>query len=333
MSHGVIEEMDSKMSLAGTVLAGIDLGTLSCRLLVVRILPDGQWEELYVDRKLLRLGEGVATHKKLSEPAMNRVLDTLTQWREALRQYQVDEVVCVATSAVRDSDNRGEFIERIESKTGLVVEVLSGQDEAAMSMDGMRSGLPTNIQDVLALDIGGGSTEFIRSVSDQRVQGYSVDIGVVRLTEMFFSEDPPSDSTIKKIREWIRSLVCPVKSRIGNVSQVEFVGTAGTVTTLAAMAQGLKMYERKKVQNYIIDMPTIRNFEEKFLVTSAAVRAGLPGLEPGREDVILSGTLILHEVMDLFGFSKCRVSDFGLREGILLKLAKQTEKARVKKSL
>ena len=313
------------MSFVGTVLAGIDLGTLSCRLLVVRILPDGRWEELYVDRKLLRLGEGVATHKKLSEQAMNRVLDTLTQWREALRQYQVSEVVCVATSAVRDSDNRDEFIERIKAKTGLVVEVLSGQDEAELSMDGVRSGLPTTIQNVLALDIGGGSTEFIRSVPNQRVQGYSVDIGVVRLTEMFFSEDPLYGSTIEKIREWIRRLVLPVKSRIGDVSQLEFVGTAGTVTTLAAMAQELKVYERKKVQNYIIDVPTICKFEEKFLATSAAGRAGLPGLEPGREDVILAGTLILHEVMNLFGFTQCRVSDFGLREGAILSLAKQIE--------
>lgn len=273
------------------------------------------------------MGEGVATNKKLSEQAMSRVLDALTDWREALRHYQVEQVVCVATSAVRDSDNRDEFIERVKAKTGLVVEVLTGPVEAELCMDGIQSGLPPDMQHVLALDIGGGSTECIRTAPDQTIQAHSIDMGVVRLTEMFFSEDPPNGTTIKKIREWIRALVLPVKRHLGDLSQVEFVGTAGTVTTLAAMAQGLKQYERKKVQNYIVDISTVCEFEEKFLATSAAGRAGLPGLEAGREDVILAGTLILHEVMKLFGLSKCRVSDFGLREGILMKLAKEIETA------
>ncbi len=308
---------------AGKILAGIDLGTLSCRMLVVRLCSEGQWEELYRDRKLLRLGEGVATHKKLSPQAMTRVEDAMTGWRNDLSRYQVDEVVCVATSAVRDARNRDQFIDRIKNKTGLEIEVLSGPHEAALTMEGVRSRLPPNILHVVALDIGGGSTEFMYSTPNKSTQGFSVDIGVVRLTELFFSEDPPSRVTVKKIRAWIRQKTQPVKDQLGDVSQVEFVGTAGTVTTLAAMAQGLHLYERKKVQNYIIDLSTICEFEKTFLATSASGRAGLPGLEPGREDVILAGTLILHEVMDLFGFTKCRVSDFGLREGIILQLARR----------
>ena len=310
----------------GRVLAGIDLGTLSCRMLIVRTSGKGPWEELYADRKLLRLGEGVAANKKLSEASMGRVVATLSEWRDTLHRYQVDEAVCVATSAVRDSDNQDEFVERIRATTGMVVEVLSGPVEAELSMEGIRSGLPRHVQHVLALDIGGGSTEFIRSVPGEMVQGYSVDVGVVRLTETFFSEDPPRDSTVKNIREWIQHVINPVKAQLGNVSRLEFVGTAGTVTTLATMAQVLKTYQRAKVQNYLLDISTIGEFEETFLATTAAGRAELPGLEPGREKVILAGTLILREVMKTFGFTTCRVNDFGLREGILLKLIKTLER-------
>ena len=143
------------------ILAGVDIGTLTCRLLIARLSESGRLTELHAERRILRLGEGVDESRRLSPAAIDRVLDTLRDWRAVIERYQVDGEVAVATSAVRDAANRDTFIARIKQAAGFDVEVISGTDEARRTLLGLRSDLPPDVRGILGVDIGGGSTEFI----------------------------------------------------------------------------------------------------------------------------------------------------------------------------
>jgi exopolyphosphatase/guanosine-5'-triphosphate,3'-diphosphate pyrophosphatase len=142
-------------------LAGIDIGTLTCRLLIADLPADTGLNELCSERRILRLGEGVDQSKRLKHEAVDRVIHCLKDWRATIESYRVHAQVAVATSAVRDAANKQEFLNRVRSEAGFEVEILSGDEEARRTMLGIHSGLPGDITDVLALDIGGGSTEFV----------------------------------------------------------------------------------------------------------------------------------------------------------------------------
>jgi exopolyphosphatase/guanosine-5'-triphosphate,3'-diphosphate pyrophosphatase len=139
-------------------LTGIDIGTLTCRLLIADLASSGRLIEVRSDRRILRLGEGVDYAKYLSGPAMDRVLQCLKEWRELIDASAVDATAAVATSAVRDAVNRDEFLDRVKREAGFEIEILTGDEEAHRTMLGIRSGLPDGVSDMLALDIGGGST-------------------------------------------------------------------------------------------------------------------------------------------------------------------------------
>ncbi len=304
-------------------LAGIDIGTLTCRLLVAEVNLPGEFKEIDADRRILRLGEGVDQNKQLSEAAMDRVVGTLTGWKEKIPKHSLDSVVVVATSAVRESENREEFLRRVKQKTGWEVEILTGEEEARRTLLGLRFGLPQKIADFMGLDIGGGSTECILAKTDQSIKVISLDLGVVRLLERVFQQDPPSTEDLQNAEACIDEQLTQVKKSFGELSKVSLVGTAGTVTTLAAMAQGLKQYDRTRVHNYKLNFATVKSVEEDLLAKTGSQRLGMPGLEPGREFVIVAGTVILRRIMETFNFNTCLVSDYGLREGILIHKAEQ----------
>ena len=308
---------------SGRVLAGIDLGTLTCRLLVARVAGDGALTELHSDRRVLRLGEGFALNRRLSQAAMTRVIEVLQDWHRGLANFGVEHVAAVATSAVREAENREEFLQRARGEAGLEVDVLTGEEEARRTMLGIRSGLPARLGAVLGFDIGGGSTEFMLHRSDGSARIHSLELGVVRLTEEFLAHDPPLSEELKRARDSIHAGAGRAKRSLGDLGEVTLVGTAGTITTLAAMAQRLATYEAARIHNFVLALSTIRDLEGELLGRSTVQRRGLPGLEPGREDVIVAGTLILRGVMEAFGLTTCLVSDLGLREGIVLHLAQQ----------
>ena len=364
-------------------LAGIDIGTLTCRLLIADLSSDGQLREVRSDRRILRLGEGVDQTKQLSSSAMDRVLQCLREWREMIAASSVDAAAVVATSAVRDAANRDEFLDRVKREAGFEVELLSGEEEARRTLLGIRSGLPHGVTDLLALDIGGGSTEFILdrpgSLSDtdlstaandprpsasfsarknpQRIPANtppvfpglrpriwphlprlvtngnvgqapnqnpvvrSIDVGVVRLRERLLHHDPPTEDEVRQAREWIARETKVAVAGMDNYQTATFVGTAGTITSLAAMAQKLPAYEPARIHNYMLQLDTIQELEQTLLNRKKSDRASLPGLEKGREEVIAAGAIIIRTVMETLGVPSVLVSDMGLREGVLIDLA------------
>jgi exopolyphosphatase / guanosine-5'-triphosphate,3'-diphosphate pyrophosphatase len=305
-------------------LAGIDIGTLTCRLLIADISTNGRLSELRSERRILRLGEGVDQTGRLSVAAMDRVMQCLRDWRERIDASHVVATAAVATSAVRDAANRDEFLNRVKHETGFEVELISGEEEAKRTLLGIRSGLPDSVTDVLAIDIGGGSTEFILDRPGQRSLVRSIDIGVVRVCERLLRHDPPTDDEVRQVREWVERETKSALADMGNYQAATFVGTAGTITSLAAMAQKLLTYEPARIHNYQLQLSTIQTLEQTLLSCNKANRVGLPGLEKGREEVIVAGAIIVRTIMETLGMSSVWVSDLGLREGVVLHLASQS---------
>jgi len=307
-----------------TRLAGVDIGTLTCRLLIADLSPSGRLIEIRSERRILRLGEGVDQTKQLSVVAMDRVLRCIKEWREMIDASHVDAAAAVATSAVRDAKNRDEFLDRVKREAGFEVELISGEEEARRTMLGIRSGLSPDVTDVLALDIGGGSTEFILDRSGQKLAVRSIDIGVVRLCERLLLHDPPTDGEVRKACEWVARETKAAVVGMGNYQTATFVGTAGTITSLAAMAQKLPVYEPARIHHYMLKLDTIQELGQTLLGRNKAARVGLPGLEKGREEFIAAGAIIIRTVMETLGVSAVLVSDLGLREGVLIDLATRT---------
>ncbi len=302
-------------------LAGIDIGTLTCRLLIADVNLPHELKEIHVDRRILRLGEGVDQYKRLAGDAIDRVVETLKEWRETTRAYPIDGIAVVATSAVRESNNRQDFLTRVKQETGWEVEVLTGEEEARRTLLGIRFGLPETMGDFLGLDIGGGSTECILARKGQPSQVISLDLGVVRLLEREFHHDPPTAQDLQNAEAFIDKELDKVAQAFGEMPKIPLVGTAGTITTLAAIAQCLKQYDRTQVHNYELSLVTIKRLERDLMSKTGKQRLNILGLEPDREFVIVAGTVILRRIMETFGFETCLVSDYGLREGILVDLA------------
>jgi exopolyphosphatase/guanosine-5'-triphosphate,3'-diphosphate pyrophosphatase len=306
-------------------LASVDIGTLTCRLLIADLMPGGRLREVRSERRILRLGEGVDQTKQLSAAAMDRVVQCLKEWREIINDFQVDAAAVVATSAVRDAANREEFLDRVKREAGFEVELISGKEEARRTMLGIRSGLPIGVTEVLALDIGGGSTEFILDRPGQKPVVRSIDIGVVRLCERLLHHDPPTDGEVQQAREWITKETGAAVAGMGNYQTATFVGTAGTITSLAAMAQKLPTYEPARIHNYQLQLDAIQELEQTLLSRKKADRTGLPGLEKGREEVIAAGAIIIRTIMETLDLSAVLVSDLGLREGVLIDLVRRAQ--------
>jgi exopolyphosphatase / guanosine-5'-triphosphate,3'-diphosphate pyrophosphatase len=305
---------------------GIDIGTLTCRLLIADLASGHPLKELRSDRRILRLGEGVDQTKRLSSAAMDRVIHCLQEWRNVIDGYHVEATAVVATSAVRDAANRDDFLERVKREAGFEVEVISGEEEARRTLLGIRSGLPAGVTDILALDIGGGSTEFILDRPGQKPIVQSIDIGVVRLCERVLHHDPLTAEELQQAREWVMRETKAAVAGMADYRQATFVGTAGTITSLATMAQKLPTYEPARIHNYRLKLETICELERTLLCRMKAERVGLPGLEKNREEVIVAGAIIVRTIMETLGEEQCLVSDLGLREGVLLNLAKVVER-------
>jgi exopolyphosphatase/guanosine-5'-triphosphate,3'-diphosphate pyrophosphatase len=312
-------------------LAGIDIGTNTIRLLIADFDENRRFREIHSDRRITRLGENLVRTGKLSESAMERTFDVLRRYRLLCRDYRVQRVIGVATSAVRDSSNGRRFVKKIREELELPVRVLRGTEEASLTLLGVVSdwNSPRDMsRPVLMMDIGGGSTEFVlyhrtgdRESSWEGDIPYrvSADLGVVLLTEKYVSSDPISrgdfESLSRAVESKVRELAPPIMP-----GDTIMVGTAGTVTTLAAVDLGLKKYRPEAVHHSILKKNTVDEWLMLFVSMSSRERLSIPGLEPGREDIIVAGTLIVQKAMEEFRFDEMLVSDYGLREGAVLSL-------------
>lgn len=309
------------------ILAGIDIGTNTLRLLISDVQENGL-RELYSDRRTTRLGQALEKNGALSPDAEDRSLKVLADFREKITNYEADAVYAVGTSALRRATNASAFLVRAREEAGIEIKVVDGDEEARLTLLGVAAALGS-LEDSMVIDIGGGSTEMILVRGHEPPRTKSLQIGAVYLTDAFIRHDPPGPDELNALKDSVRVRLGSFDSQIGHRIPGSLIGTAGTITTLAAMDQGLDDYDPERINDYILTRKAIDRMVSRLSRMTLHERRSIKGLEPGREDIILAGAIVVQEIMHRYGYDRMKVSDWGLREGIVLDLYQRLRKCQM----
>jgi exopolyphosphatase/guanosine-5'-triphosphate,3'-diphosphate pyrophosphatase len=324
------------------ILAGIDIGTNTIRLLVTAT-SDTSHQELFSGRTITRLGHGLDRTGALAPDAQERTLKALEVFAAIIASHSVERMSAVGTSALRNSVNAAEFIAGAKQRAGIDITVISGEEEAQLTLMGVRRALSQvssagadPLASALVIDIGGGSTELIVTRQGGIASLESLPLGAVYLTERFVQHDPPIIDELDVLRRTVRAELNAweygslKKAGIRPTDFATCAGTAGTITTVAAIDQELKEYDPGRINGYVLSRSSLDSMLAMLSVTTLSARKMITGLERGREDIILAGAIIAQEIMDRCGTREMLVSDWGLREGIVFDLYEKLRNAKVK---
>ena len=297
-------------------VAAIDIGTNTTRLIVAKV-SGSSLEELDRRTTITRLGEGVDKSGSLSEAGIERVFETLAGYREIVDELGADRALALATSAVRDASNGGDFLKDVESRFGFRVRLLSGSEEALLAFRGATIGR-TLTEPVLVVDIGGGSTELIVGDANGPSFHVSLDIGAVRLTERYLHGDPPTPAELEHCATIVRELLLD-RIPTGVLREPRAaIGNAGTITTIAALDQHLPAYDRELVHGYSISRHAVREQYARLAALPLSERRLVPALEPERAPVIVAGAIVCRELLDVFALEAIEASELDILDGAAL---------------
>ena len=309
--------------------AAIDIGSHTIRLLIAEMSAEQELSPIIVERRITRLAKNFHIGHRLKDRGIAESIHVLKEYTRLLEQYHVRSLACGATGVIRRSGNRNDFLDIIQKETGIKCLIISEDSEAFLSTKGILSVLPPIPGRVLAFDLGGSSTEFTLSQTkgERPIWNTSVFIGAATVTERYLSaEDPPGAEDVERARRLISENLEHVFAALVDFENVDrhhrimTVGTAGTVTTLAAMNLGMTTYEPYRINGVRLDRSWL--VETIGLLARSAIheRRGITGLEQGREDIILGGALIVDEILRGLKRDSFIVADSGLLEGLLLEL-------------
>ncbi len=309
-------------------LATIDLGTNTVRLLVADVSAGtSAWLTIEQDQRVTRLGEGLAATGRLAEAPASRTAAAVGEYVARAVAAHADRILIVATSAVREADNGADFAAALQKATGQPVSVISGAEEARLTLRGVMHGLGEGPGTFVTFDIGGGSTEYVLAREGRVAAAVSLRLGVVPLAERFAFPDGVEWARYATMSAQVRTqLFAELPAAIRDAG-VRLVGTAGTVTTLAALDLGLTAYDPERVHGHRLHRDAVERWRERLGALTVAERGAWPCLEPGRADLIIPGTAIVIETMACLGADTLTVSEYGLREGILLDALDLAERA------
>ena len=310
--------------VAVTRVAAVDCGTNSIRLLVADV--DAHKGTLTdVDRRMevVRLGQGVDRTGRLAPEALERTFAACRGYAALVHELGAERVRFVATSATRDAANRDEFVRGVRSILGVDPEVVSGDEEAALSFAGATRELPaTGVPGpYLVVDIGGGSTEFVLGDADGVRAARSVDIGCVRMTERHLHDDPPTPGQVTAAHAEIDAGLEVAAAAVPLDEARTLVGVAGSVTTVTAMVLALEAYDPAAIHLARVGADDVRAATRRLLAMPREERAALPFMHPGRVDVIGAGALVLVAVLDRVGLDALVTSEHDILDGIAWSLA------------
>jgi exopolyphosphatase/guanosine-5'-triphosphate,3'-diphosphate pyrophosphatase len=306
--------------------ASIDIGTQTIRLLVADFDSSAKLIPVFRDRAIIRLGEGMSENNCLQKKSMERALTCIHNFVKIARYYKAQTIFAVATACVREAQNRADFLAAIKRETNVSVRLLSGNQEAGLSLRGVKSVFHANQACSLIVDIGGGSTELILTSGGTVVLMESLPLGVVHLSEKYFHSDPPSPKQVSDLTNYISYILSTNCNSFTNliskgINCFRFIGTAGTVTTLAAMSLKMTQYDIEKINGCMLTRTELEHIYKEMISIPSNIRRNISGLEHGREVVIVAGLRIVLSLMEYFEVSEMFVSDAGLLEGILLEKA------------
>lgn len=293
----------------------IDIGTNSCRLFLAEV---GESEnkieilkKIYKETRITKLGNFIQSDTNISNDGIEKLIEIIKYFKNICDKYECKKIIGFATSAVRESSNKDEIVERIKKETDVDVRVISGDQEGKITFAGSSTEFSKKI---LLMDIGGGSTEFIFGDREKIDYVKSFKVGAVRETKKYFQNDNYDD---------IKSCITSVRERIGEIEKFKgqdfiFVGVAGTVTTNVSVYEEMKVYDSEKVHLYTLTKKNLKRNLDKFLSLRLKERMEMIGLQPERGENIIAGTLIILEAMDILGKDEIVVSECDGLEGAMI---------------
>jgi len=311
-----------------TRVAVLDCGTNSLRLLISDV-NGARLTDVVRSMEIVRLGEGVDETGRFAPAALERTFAVVERYAGDIEKHDVERVRMVATSATRDAANRDEFLLGVRDRLGVDPEVVSGDEEAALSFAGATAelrdpALPDAARfpsPYAVCDIGGGSTEFVVGDDSGVIASRSVDIGCVRMTERHLRDDPPTAAQIAAATRDIDAAIALAARTVPLGDARTLVGLAGSVTTVAALVLGLAEYDADRIHHARLSAADVAETAAALLAMSHAERAALGPMHPGRVDVIGAGALVLDRIMRVGGFAEVVVSEHDILDGIALSLA------------
>ena len=309
--------------------AAIDIGTVTCRLLVADVDETGGIAELHRDYAICNLGVGVDKTGVLKAESIERVAATIERFTAALVDLRVDDspipVRTCATSASRDAQNASDFRARLAT-LGITPEVIPGEEEAALSFTGATSAFPG--ETVLVADIGGGSTEVIAGLAGEvPAFAHSFNIGCRRVTERFFAQDPPTAGQLDDAARWVADGFGEYIGQLRDAGYLDsrLVAVAGTATSIISMRESMEVYDSKRVHGSVAARADVDALIERVAPMTLAERQCIVGLDPGRAPVILAGLLIMRQLLEVVGAQSFTASERDILHGIILGMAKASE--------
>ncbi|MBW6508194.1 MAG: exopolyphosphatase [Desulfuromonadales bacterium] len=292
--------------------ATVDIGSNTVRMLVGSC-DAGRLQPRLYERRITRLGGGFSVEMGLSATAMARTLAALKEFSTILEQHQAQCLRAVGTAALRRAVNRQQFIEQVFQHTGLSIDVIDGVEEAQLAAIGVLSAISPHPGNAVIFDIGGGSTELIIVIDGRVCVQQSYPFGVVRLAEEY---DPhQQEQTIAAMLTDFRSLF---QHQLSSSQPIELIGTAGTMTTLAAIDLGMIHYDPTAINNHRLSLAWMHTLYDQLVTLSAIDREQLAGMEQGRGDLILPGLRTATVIAEALGVTHLKVADAGLLEGVFL---------------
>jgi len=294
--------------------AVIDVGTNSIKFHVAERAPDGQWRTVADRAEITRLGEGLDEQRRISDAALDRAVAALAGMAAEAREHGVLAVVAVGTAGLRIAENREPVLDAIEARTGLRIEVISGEDEARLAYLAAKSGLGLAEGTLVMFDTGGGSTQFTFGRGAEVQERFSLDVGAVRYTERFGLAGVVTDDGL---RQTLAALSADFARLDGRPVPEALAAMGGAATNMAAVRHGLARYDPDVVQGTVLDRAEVIRQVDLYRTMDAESRRRIVGLQPKRAEVILAGACIMRVVMEKLGKQSLVVSDRGLRHGVL----------------
>lgn len=307
-------------------VAAIDIGTNTIRLLVLELTGEGKRSIIYEAGEITRLGEGMGEKPVLKNEAIRRSIDTLRWMVFKARDLSVSKLRACATSALREAQNRDEFLKLARGELDIEIEVLSGEQEAELIVQGVLRHFKLTEAEVVIFDLGGGSTEFIIT-SDSKIEKLlSLRLGVVSLAEKYLTIYPIPEKNIIKMAQEIGQYLKTLRSEmVTTTAWIQkkpwiLIGTGGSATTLAGLNLNLSQYDAKRINGHILTLSSLNKLFKMLLDITPAERRRQPMIGKGREDIILAGTAIIMGIVKAIRQDQMTVSHAGLKEGIIAQI-------------
>jgi exopolyphosphatase/guanosine-5'-triphosphate,3'-diphosphate pyrophosphatase len=311
-------------------IGAVDIGTNSVRLLVADVDEDERLRTSHRMGEISRLGEGLDRTGLIDEVASARTLECLERFVHEAEYSGASRIRVAGTNAFRVARNGPELADRFSERIGYPVEILTGEEEARLVFLAVLSGLNPQPKRSVVVDIGGGSTEIISGVGQEGQQVISLELGCVRLTERFVRSDPPTQTELGVVREFVQGVFREKLGAFVADGLDRAVGVGGTVTAFGALDLNLTKYDPTRIENHLLSRDRIAAIEKQLCSIPLANRRDLAGVSRGRADIIPAGAVILSEFVNRFPIAGVTVSTRGLRYGLVLSEARRVKKGTTK---